>query len=176
MVDNSRASDREQIFADILGFGHLTHALQKITDYRNALPSIKGVEAKLSNIRQEIAGLTAKVNETLLTNHEFEAMIHSSLERLGLPPASGSAEIKDRLKETKKLVEQGRIQLEAKIISLNKIYAEWDSYHQHQKHLEVSRSQLETLHERKAGLEKPSQLMTSRCQIFYLILMRQLEP
>lgn len=154
LVDNSRASDREQIFADILGFGHLTHALQKITDYRNALPSIKGVEAKLSNIRQEIAGLTAKVNDTLLTNHEFEAMIHSSLERLGLPPASEFAEIKDRLKETKKLVEKVRIQLADKIVSLNKIYAEWDSYHQHQKHLEVSRSQLESLHERKADLEK----------------------
>ncbi|WP_346398216.1 AAA family ATPase [Pseudomonas syringae] len=154
LVDNSRASDREQIFADILGFGHLTHALQKITDYRNALPSTKGVEANLSNIRQEIAELTAKVNETLLTNYEFEALIHNTLERLGLPPASGFAEIKDRLKESKRIVEQDRIKLEAKLVSLNKIYAEWDSYHQHQKHLEVSRSQLDILHERKADLDK----------------------
>lgn len=153
LVDNSRASDREQIFADILGFGHLTHALQKITDYRNALPSTKGVEANLTDIRQEIAELTAKINETLLTNNEFEVLIHSSLERLGLPPASGFAEIKDRLKESKRLVEQGRIKLEGKQVSLNKIYAEWDSYHQHQKHLEVSRNQLEILHKRKAELD-----------------------
>lgn len=154
LVDNSRASDREQIFADILGFGHLTHALQKITDYRNALPSTKGVEANLSNIRQEIAGLTAKVNETLLTNYEFEALIQSSLGRLGLSPTSEFAEVKDRLKESKKLIEHGRIKLEAKLVSLNKIYAEWDSYHQNQKHLEVSRSQLDLLHGRKAELDK----------------------
>lgn len=153
LVDNSRASDREQIFADILGFGHLTSALQKITDYRNALPSTKGVEANLADIRKSIAELTARINEALLTNNEFEVLIDSSLKRLGLSPSSSLFEVKDRLKESKKLVEQTRIKLEGKILSLNKIYAEWDSYHQHQRHLEVSRNQLEMLHKRKAELD-----------------------
>ena len=54
LIDNNRAADRQQIFADILGFGHLASTLRDLKDYRKALPSTKGLHENIIRLNAEI--------------------------------------------------------------------------------------------------------------------------
>ncbi len=59
LIDNNKADERQQIFADILGFGHLTSTLRDLRDYRKALPNTKGLADKVSGVKAEIETLKA---------------------------------------------------------------------------------------------------------------------
>ncbi len=57
LIDNNKADERQQIFADILGFGHLTSTLRELRDYRKALPNTKGLSDSVSRVSAEIEAL-----------------------------------------------------------------------------------------------------------------------
>lgn len=54
LIDNKRAADRQQIFADILGFGHLASTLRDLKDYRRALPSTRGLHENVIRLNADI--------------------------------------------------------------------------------------------------------------------------
>jgi exonuclease SbcC len=64
LLDNNKAEERQQIFADILGLGHVTSTLRDLRDYRNQLPSIKGVEGNLERLSHDISELESKLDES----------------------------------------------------------------------------------------------------------------
>lgn len=61
LVDNNKAEERQQIFADILGLGHLTSTLRDLRDYRKQLPSTKGIKDRVENLSIEIADIESKL-------------------------------------------------------------------------------------------------------------------
>lgn len=54
LIDDDHLEKREQIFADILGYGHLTPVRRKIKAYWDALPSYRGLESNLKKIELQI--------------------------------------------------------------------------------------------------------------------------
>lgn len=63
LVDNNKAEERQQIFADILGLGHLTSTLRDLRDYRKQLPSTKGIKDRVDNLSAEIEDVESKLAE-----------------------------------------------------------------------------------------------------------------
>ncbi|KPB13128.1 Dna repair atpase-like protein [Pseudomonas syringae pv. syringae] len=64
LVDNSESALRQQIFADILGLGHLASTLSNLKEYRTELPKTQGLETKLQALVTEIEALEARLSES----------------------------------------------------------------------------------------------------------------
>jgi exonuclease SbcC len=64
LVDNSESALRQQIFADILGLGHLASTLSNLKEYRTELPKTQGLETKLQGLSTEIDALEARLSES----------------------------------------------------------------------------------------------------------------
>lgn len=60
LVDNDHAERRQQIFANILGYGHLIPTKTRLESYVNALPSGRSLIQVRDRLQQEIADLTAE--------------------------------------------------------------------------------------------------------------------
>ncbi|CAB1402231.1 hypothetical protein [Pseudomonas fluorescens] len=126
LIDNNKADERQQIFADILGFGHLTSTLRELRDYRKALPSTKGLGDKVASINAEIEALKA----SLVSNSPAKEAALNNLQAIftAFPPAFEGS-LSERL---------GAAQLRVKLFSqkqqrdmavLNTVYQQWAPYH-----------------------------------------------
>lgn len=60
LVDNDHAERRQQIFANILGYGHLIPIKSKLETYIAALPSARSLIAKRKEIEDEIQNLASE--------------------------------------------------------------------------------------------------------------------
>jgi exonuclease SbcC len=54
LFENNKAVERQQIFADILGFGHLASTLRDLRGYRKPLPNTEAVVDSISRVSAEI--------------------------------------------------------------------------------------------------------------------------
>ncbi|QTO52777.1 AAA family ATPase [Duffyella gerundensis] len=63
LVDNEHAALRKQIFANILGYGHLIPVLNKLSAYVDAIPSDRSLLTKRRQIEEEIRQLAEQVDQ-----------------------------------------------------------------------------------------------------------------
>lgn len=126
LIDNNKADERQQIFADILGFGHLTSTLRDLCDYRKALPNTKGLAEKVARVNTEIETLktslaiSSPANDTALSNLDtiFTA----------LPPAVEGS-ISERLGTAQLRVKSLSQKQQREMVVLNTVYEQWTQYH-----------------------------------------------
>lgn len=126
LIDNNKADERQQIFADILGFGHLTSTLRDLRDYRKALPNTKGLAEKVNSVNAEIEMLKASLvisspaKETALNN--LEAIFTA------LPPAVDGS-ISERLRAAHLRVKSFSQKQQREIAVLNTVHQLWAPHH-----------------------------------------------
>lgn len=126
LIDNNKADERQQIFADILGFGHLTSTLRDLRDYRKALPNTKGLADKVASVNAEIE--TLKVS--LATSYPAKEVALSNLDAIftALPPAVEGS-ISERLGVAQLRVKSLSQKQQREMVVLNTIYQQWVPYH-----------------------------------------------
>lgn len=126
LIDNNKADERQQIFADILGFGHLTSTLRDLRDYRKALPNTKGLADKVASVNAEIE--TLKVS--LTTSYPAKEAALSNLDAIftALPPAVEGS-ISERLGAAQLRVKSLSQKQQREMVVLNTIYQQWAPYH-----------------------------------------------
>lgn len=81
LIDNNKAEDRQQIFADILGLGHLTSTLRELRDYRIRLPNTKGIQESVARLNAEISTLETKLAESSPWRERAEGHLAKILEQ-----------------------------------------------------------------------------------------------
>lgn len=64
LVDNQHATLRKQIFANILGYGHLIPVLNKLNAYVNAIPSDRSLLTKHRQIEEQIRLITGSAEQS----------------------------------------------------------------------------------------------------------------
>lgn len=126
LIDNNKADERQQIFADILGFGHLTSTLRDLRDYRKALPNTKGLADKVSSVNTEIETLKA----SLTISSPAKDASQSNLDAIftALPPAVEGS-ISERLSAAQLRVKSSSQKQQREMAVLNTVYQQWAPYH-----------------------------------------------
>ena len=62
LIDNEHVEQREQIFADILGYGHLTPIRKSLKAYIKALPGTRTLEASEADISRQISQVSESID------------------------------------------------------------------------------------------------------------------
>ena len=126
LIDNNKADERQQIFADILGFGHLTSILRDLRDYRKALPNTKGLAEKVASVNAEIETLKA----SLAISSPAKEVALSNLDVIftALPPAVEGS-IPERLGAAQLRVKSFSQKQQREMAVLNTVYQQWAPYH-----------------------------------------------
>ena len=142
LIDNNRAEDRQQIFADILGFGHLTSTLRDLRDYRKALPNTKGLENKVAAVSAEIEALKISLANSTPANN----MAAKTLDAIFsvLPPAVDGS-ISERLRVAQLRVTSLSQKQQRETIVLNTLHEQWSQYHGSLQQIRALRQSVEIL-------------------------------
>jgi len=96
LVDNSESSLRQQIFADILGLGHLASTLSNLKEYRTELPKTQGLETKLQKLATEIEALEERLSESRIGRDQVAHKLNEVL--AGLPGTQLTGNLLDDFK------------------------------------------------------------------------------
>ncbi|MDY0936172.1 AAA family ATPase [Pseudomonas viridiflava] len=126
LIDNNKADERQQIFADILGFGHLTSTLRDLHDYRKALPNTKGVADKVASVNTEIE--TLKMTLAISSPAKDTALSNLDAIFTALPPAVEGS-ISERLGAAQLRVKSFSHKQQREMAVLNTVYEQWTQYH-----------------------------------------------
>lgn len=140
LVDNSESEKRQQIFADILGLGHLTSTLNELKEYRAELPSTRGLENRLEALKAEIQDIRVKIATSMAGREHIATELSSILNDFqGLPFTGKIQQDFDtaRLEVTKL---QKRTQHNKNVLSL--IAEVWPEYESSLQQREISRNLL----------------------------------
>lgn len=140
LVDNSKSEQRQQIFADIIGLGHLTSLLSNLKEYRAELPSIRGLEAKRGALDTEIQALEEKLAENLYEREYIAANISTILEAFPDHPFTGDLQQDAKTARLQVTKLQQYAQRNKNILGL--ILESWSEYESSQRQLEISRNDL----------------------------------
>lgn len=122
LIDNNKADERQQIFADILGFGHLTSTLRDLRDYRKALPNTKGLTDSIGRISSEIESLKTALASSFPAMDT--ALIHLDTIFKAFPPGIDGS-IADRLREAKLRVTSFSQKQQRDLSVLSALYQQW---------------------------------------------------
>ncbi len=135
LIDNNKADERQQIFADILGFGHLTSTLRDLREYRKALPNTKGLVDGISRLSDEIEAL----ERALAISSPVKGRALGNLATIfkDLPP-SAEGSLGDRLKAAQLRVAMFSQKHQREANALSTLSEQWSQYLN-------SLSQIETL-------------------------------
>lgn len=142
LIDNNKADERQQIFADILGFGHLTSTLRDLREYRKALPNIKGLVDGISRLRDEIETLeralaiSSPVKDRALGNL---ATIFKAL------PPSAEGSLGDRLKAAQLRVAMFSQKHQREANALSTLSEQWSQYLNSMSQIETLRQSVATV-------------------------------
>ncbi|WP_227478830.1 AAA family ATPase [Escherichia coli] len=81
LVDESQAEQRSQVFANILGYGHLIPLQQSINSYLQYLPGVSQLTQRLDRLREELRAVNEaeKVNEPASDAAELISQLAVSL-------------------------------------------------------------------------------------------------
>lgn len=90
LVDNSKSELRQQIFADILGLGHLASTLSNLKEYRADLPRVHGLETRLQNLVTEIQSLEDKLSASESGRDQIALKLNSILEKFSGVQVTGN--------------------------------------------------------------------------------------
>lgn len=142
LIDNNKADERQQIFADILGFGHLTSTLRDLRDYRKALPNTKGLAEKVSSVTAEVETLKASI---AISSPVKEAAL-GSLDAIftAFPPAVEGT-ILERLEAAQLRVNSFSQKQQREMAVLNTLYQQWAPYHGSLQQIETLRQSVDAL-------------------------------
>lgn len=140
LVDNSESSTRQQIFADILGLGHLASTLSNLKEYRNELPKTQGLETKLKSVLANIEIIEARLAQSQQGRDQAIPKLKAVLS--GFPDSQLSGNVLDDFKNAQlkvaKLLQATRQQKEV----LNLLLEGWPGYESSQEQLLITRKQL----------------------------------
>lgn len=140
LVDNSESATRQQIFADILGLGHLASTLSNLKEYRNELPKTQGLETKLKSVLANIEILEARLAQSQQGRDQAIPKLNAVLS--GFPDSQLSGNVLDDFKNAQlkvaKLLQATRQQKEV----LNLLLEGWAGYESSQELLLTTRKQL----------------------------------
>lgn len=92
LVDNNKAEERQQIFADILGLGHFINTLRELRDYRKELPSTKGLQDRVNRLDHEIIEAESMLNEVAPLKKKAADYIKKILEEFSQVQSTGKLE------------------------------------------------------------------------------------
>ncbi len=95
LIDDDHLDKREQIFADILGYGHLTPVRRKIKAYWDALPSYRGLESNIKKIELQMESAKKDISSAGPT--AFDTSIELAYSILNIKEAEGVEEHNQRL-------------------------------------------------------------------------------
>lgn len=151
LVDNSKAEDRQQIFADILGLGHLTSTLRELRDYRKGLPNTKGIQDNVERLGAEILTLEAKLAES--SPWRERASGHLSKIFVKFPQSQVTGRLGDDFRTAQLHVKLFEQQTQHKLGILGFLSENWAQYN-------AGKSQLATLHRTLAELMQTSQALS----------------
>lgn len=142
LIDNNKADERQQIFADILGFGHLTSTLRDLRDYRKALPNTKGLAEKVNSVNAEIETLKA----TMAISTPVKEAALSNLEAIftALPPTVAGS-IPQRLEAAQLRVKSFSQKQQREMAMLNNVYQQWAPYHSSLQQIGILRQSVDAL-------------------------------
>jgi len=140
LVDNSKSELRQQIFADILGLGHLASTLSNLKEYRSELPKIHGVETKLQNVETEIQALEEKLSARMPGREQVTLRVNSILRAFPGTPATGNVadDFKTAQLQIAKLLQTA--QRSKNILAL--LQEGWSEYESSLQQLEISRNSI----------------------------------
>ncbi|KHA57571.1 DNA repair ATPase [Aeromonas hydrophila] len=140
LVDNSKSELRQQIFADILGLGHLAGTLGNLKEYRGELPRVQGLEKKLENLITEIESLEEKLSVSQSGREQMALKLSSILEKF--PDARVTGNQLDDFKTAQLEVARLLQTTQHKKNLLNMLLEGWQGYESGLQQLENSRSAL----------------------------------
>jgi exonuclease SbcC len=140
LVDNSKSELRQQIFADILGLGHLTSTLNNLKEYRGDLPRVQGLEKKLQNLVTEIQVLEEKLATSQTGQEQIATKLKSILEKF--PNIQVTGNLLDDFKMAQLEVAKLLQTTQRKKNLLNQLLEGWSGYESSLQQLEKSRSSL----------------------------------
>lgn len=143
LVDNSKSELRQQIFADILGLGHLTSTLSNLKEYRGELPKIHGLEVKLQSLSAEIQALEGKLSERMTGHEQVTFRLTSIFEAFPGSPPTGI--LKDDFKTAQLQVAKLLQMAQRKKDVLAHLQEGWSEYESSLHQLETSRNSLSGL-------------------------------
>lgn len=140
LVDNSKSELRQQIFADILGLGHLASTLSNLKEYRGELPRVQGLETKLQNLVTEIQVLEEKLSASQSGREQIALKLNSILEKF--PSARVTGNLLDDFKTAQLEVARLLQTTRRKKNLLSMLLEGWLGYESSLQQLESSRSSL----------------------------------
>ncbi|MGM0824123.1 MAG: AAA family ATPase [Pseudomonadota bacterium] len=152
LVDNNKAEERQQIFADILGLGHITSTLRELRDYRKELPSTKGLQDGVDRLIAEISELEIKLDEASPWKERAASHLSKIFEEF--PKSQATGMLGEDFKSAQiqvKLFEQ-RVQHNIGIFQY--LSEQWAQYNAWQSHLNTLRRTL-------AGLLEASETLSN---------------
>lgn len=88
LVDNSKSEQRQQIYADILGLGHISSTLNNLKEYRSELPKTHGLQKKVEDIANEIQVLEVRLSHSTSARQRVASRLHAILTTLPGAPSS----------------------------------------------------------------------------------------
>ncbi len=140
LVDNNKSELRQQIFADILGLGHLTNTLSNLKEYRGDLPKVQGLEKRLQNLAIEIQTLEEKLSTNQLGQKQTFLKLKSILE--SFPNTQVTGNLLDDFKTAQLEVAKLMQSTQRKKNLLNQLHEGWSGYESSLQQLENNRSLL----------------------------------
>lgn len=150
LVDNNKSELRQQIFADILGLGHLASTLSNLKEYRADLPRVHGLETRLQNLVTEIQTLEDKISASESGRDQIALKLNSILEKF--PSAQVTGNLLDDFKiaqlEVAKLLQTAQ----RKKNLLSQLLERWPEYESSLQQLESNRSSLAHITQSSAAL------------------------
>lgn len=150
LVDNNKSELRQQIFADILGLGHLASTLSNLKEYRADLPRVHGLETRLQNLFTEIQTLEDKISVSESGRDQITLKLNSILEKF--PSAQVTGNLLDDFKiaqlEVAKLLQTAQ----RKKNLLSQLLERWPEYESSLQQLEGNRSSLAHITQSSAAL------------------------
>jgi exonuclease SbcC len=150
LIDNNKADERQQIFADILGFGHLTSTLRDLREYRKALPNTKGLVDSIGRLSNEIEALENSL--AISSPVKDKALGHLATIFKALPP-SADGSLGDRLNAAQLRVAMFSQKHQRESSALITLSEQWLQYHN-------SLSQIETLRQSVAAVAEEQKKAT----------------
>ncbi|MFA7894845.1 AAA family ATPase [Pseudomonas putida] len=143
LIDNKHAEERQQIFADILGFGHLTGTLRDLKDYRGALPSTKGLHDNIIRLTAEIEETQLRLEESAPNRDKGLSNLKTLKETFGL--SSTQANFVSDLREVNLRLRMFDQRTESRFKGLTELESQWDYFHSSKQQVEVLRRSIATV-------------------------------
>lgn len=160
LVDNSESATRQQIFADILGLGHLASTLSNLKEYRNELPKTQGLEKKLDSILAEIEILEARLALSQQGRDKAIPKLNTVLTEFPNSQPSGNVldDFKNAQLKVAKLLQATREQKEI----LDLLFEGWAQYESSQEQISTTRNQLKESTDTSETLNKEYRQLTGQ--------------